>query len=168
MRGHEAGLAELVEAAIARLVEDPTDLPTREEIAAAAVPPVPAQGLSMGQMVAFSGLGEHALRYYEREGLVRVARTARGQRRYDADAEQRILPVSRLRISGMSMRTLAELCRLLDEHGQHDPRVRTLVLTHRDRLRRTIAELQLALAITDYKLETGHLQPDPGAASDRP
>ena len=147
MRGHEAGLAELVEAAIARLVEDPTDLPTREEIAAAAVPPVPAQGLSMGQMVAFSGLGEHALRYYEREGLVRVACTARGQRRYDADAVQRIL---------------------LDEHGQHDPRVRTLVLTHRDRLRRTIAELQLALAITDYKLETGHLQPDPGARRTAP
>ena len=147
----DAGLADRVEAAIARLIADPGAVPVVAELAAAAVPPVP-DDMTIGRLAAFSGLSEHTLRYYEREGLVRVERGPGGQRRYDAEAIRRVLMISRLGVSGMPVSTLKELCRLLDAHGQHDPSVRELLLAHRSRLQRHIAELQLALAITDHKL----------------
>lgn len=161
-------LADRIERMLARLERDPAAEPTFGELAEAAAFERPSVPLTMGQMVAFSGVGEHTLRYYEREGLVRVPRDAAGRRRYDAAAVERIVLVSRLRVSNMPIATLRDLARALDAVDANgadgagtadrpDPvaaadELHALLERHRDELRRRIAELRLALAITEFKM----------------
>lgn len=152
-------LAQQVEAAIQRLVADPADAPSNAELARAAVVPDIAESLTIGEVAELTGVGAHTLRYYEREGLLRVERAGGGRRRYDRGAVERIVLVSRLRVSGMSIATLKRLTGLFDRRGVADPDVQALLSEHRAALARRIAELRLALAITDYKLATGRLLP---------
>ncbi|MGF0118691.1 MerR family transcriptional regulator [Promicromonospora sp. Marseille-Q5078] len=103
----------------------------------------------------------HTLRYYERTGLVRVARDAAGHRRYDAPAVRRLVFLTRMRTSGMSISDLRHYVDLVDA-GQDTVSERLdLLLEHRDTLRSQIARLQLALAATEYKIATYQEAPQP-------
>ena len=98
------------------------------------------------------GVSAHTLRYYERIGLVRVGRDASGYRRYDATAVRRLVFLTRMRTSGM---TISNLQRYVDmvEAGRDTVSERLAMLTeHRRVLRTRIDELQLALSATDYKI----------------
>ena len=98
------------------------------------------------------GVSAHTLRYYERIGLVRVGRDASGYRRYDATAVRRLVFLTRMRTSGM---TISDLQRYVDmvEAGRDTVPERLAMLTeHRSVLRTRIDELQLALSATDYKI----------------
>ena len=98
------------------------------------------------------GVSAHTLRYYERIGLVRVGRDASGYRRYDAAAVRRLVFLTRMRTSGM---TISDLQRYVDmvEAGRDTVPERLAMLTeHRSVLRTRIDELQLALSATDYKI----------------
>jgi MerR family regulatory protein len=56
-----------------------------------------AEHLAIADVAALTGLSPHTLRYYERIGLVDVARDASGRRTYDRDAVGRVVFITRLR-----------------------------------------------------------------------
>ena len=107
------------------------------------------------------GVNPHTLRYYERTGLVEVRRDSAGHRRYDAPAVRRLVFLIRMRTSGMSINDLRHYVELVAA-GQHTVSERTeMLLEHRDVLRSQIAQLQLALAATEYKIVTYQQGPTP-------
>ena len=103
----------------------------------------------------------HTLRYYDRIGLVSVPRDPAGHRRYDAPAVRRLVFLTRMRTSGMSISDLRHYVDLVDA-GQDTVSERLdLLLEHRDTLRSQVARLQLALAATEYKIATYQEGPQP-------
>jgi DNA-binding transcriptional MerR regulator len=103
----------------------------------------------------------HTLRYYERIGLVIVARDSAGHRRYDAAAVRRLVFLTRMRTSGMSISDLRRYVELVDAGETTVPERLDMMLEHRDTLRSQIAQLQLALAATEYKIATYKGAPQP-------
>lgn len=59
--------------------------------------------LTIGEVVARSGFPHSALRYYEREGLVRTTRTSGGQRRYERSVLRRLAFVRAARTIGVPL-----------------------------------------------------------------
>ena len=107
------------------------------------------------------GVSAHTLRYYERIGLVAVPRDRAGHRRYDAACVRRLVFMTRMRVSGMSISDLRRYVELVDA-GEQTVRERVeLMLEHRDTLRAQIAQLQLALAVTEFKIATYEGNPSP-------
>ncbi|OUD00193.1 MerR family transcriptional regulator [Streptomyces swartbergensis] len=107
-------------------------------------------------------ISPHTLRYYERAGLVEVARDSNGHRVYDADAVRRLVFLTRMRLSGMPMRDLQHYISLVAA-GEHTvPERLDMLLEHRDTIRRRIRELSLSLTATEYKIATygGSTGPD--------
>src|SRR4051812_13192857 len=74
-----------------------------------------SQGLSIGQVSEATGLGVHALRFFEREGLFlrEVPRTGGGQRVYDSADVEWLKLCNRFRESGMPIATVKEFARLV-------------------------------------------------------
>ncbi|NYH43273.1 DNA-binding transcriptional MerR regulator [Micromonospora jinlongensis] len=107
----------------------------------------------------------HTLRYYERAGLVEVARDSHGHRVYDGAAVRRLVFLTRMRLSGMPMRDLQHYISLVDAGQDTVPERLDMLLEHRDIIRRRIRELTLSLAATEYKIATygGSTGPDVAA-----
>ncbi|MET8233954.1 MerR family transcriptional regulator [Micromonospora sp. NPDC005298] len=107
----------------------------------------------------------HTLRYYERAGLIEVARDSHGHRVYDAAAVRRLVFLTRMRLSGMPMRDLQHYISLVDAGQDTVPERLDMLLEHRDIIRRRIRELTLSLAATEYKIATygGSTGPDVAA-----
>ena len=120
------------------LLELPEDLPEQ---------------LSIAEASELTGLTAHTLRYYERIGLLDVRRDAAGYRSYDERAMARIVFISRLRASGMPIGTLSHYLALVLEGEHTAPQRLALMQEHRDRIQRQLRDLQLALAVTDYKID---------------
>ena len=108
--------------------------------------------LSIAEAAELTGLTAHTLRYYERIGLVDVRRDAAGYRSYDQRAMSRIVFISRLRASGMSIGTISHYLELVLEGDHTAPQRLALMQEHRDRIQHQLRDLQLALAVTDYKI----------------
>ncbi|MET9310550.1 MerR family transcriptional regulator [Kribbella sp. NPDC003505] len=119
------------------LLELPADLPEQ---------------LSIAEASELTGLTAHTLRYYERIGLLDVRRDAAGYRSYDERAMARIVFISRLRASGMPIGTISHYLELVLEGDHTAPQRLALMQEHRDRIQRQLRDLQLALAVTDYKI----------------
>lgn len=107
------------------------------------------------------GVSPHTLRYYERIGLIEVGRDSSGHRRYDAATVRRAVFLTRMRTAGMSISDLQRYVVLVARGEQTVPERLDLLMEHRDTLRAQIAQLQLALATTEYKIATygGATQP---------
>ena len=140
---------------------EPDDARLREALRLAFVPPSddvgPANGPgAAGWDIATTadrlGVSAHTLRYYERIGLVRVDRDASGHRHYDAAAVRRLVFLTRMRTSGMSIRDLQRYVDMVEAGRDTVPERLTLLTEHRDGLRARIDELRLALAATEYKI----------------
>lgn len=115
----------------------------------------------IGTAAAYLGVSSHTLRYYERAGLLTVPRDVSGHRRYDAAAIRRLVFIIRMRASGMPIARLQHYIALVSE-GQSTVNERLeLLAEHRDALRHKIEELQLALAVTEYKIATYKEGPRP-------
>lgn len=103
----------------------------------------------------------HTLRYYERIGLLHVPRDGAGHRRYDAAAVRRLVFLTRMRTSGMPISDLRQYVAPVDAGAATIPDRLDLLLEHRDTLRAQLAQLQLALAATEYKIDTDTEGPRP-------
>ena len=142
---------------------EPDDVRLREALRLVTVPPSDdigpeewpdATGWDIATTAHRLGISAHTLRYYERIGLVRVGRDASGYRRYDAAAVRRLVFLTRMRTSGM---TISDLQRYVDmvEAGRDTVPERLAMLTeHQSVLHTRIDELRLALAATEYKIAT--------------
>ena len=83
---------------------------------------------------------------------MRVGRDASGYRRYDAAAVRRLVFLTRMRTSGMTISDLQRYVDMVEAGRDTVPERLSLLTEHRDDLRARIDELQLALAATDYKI----------------
>ena len=142
---------------------EPDDARLREALRLAFVPPSDDVGPANGPGAAgwdiattadHLGVSAHTLRYYERIGLVQVERDASGYRRYDAAGVRRLVFLTRMRTSGMSIRDLQRYVDMVEAGRDTVPERLTLLTEHRDGLRARIDELRLALAATEYKIAT--------------
>jgi DNA-binding transcriptional MerR regulator len=131
-------------------------LPDLSEVLAALVTAdeAPALPMTIGEVSELLGMSGHTLRYYERVGLVIVGRSGSGQRRYDRAALSRVIFISRLRMSGMSIRDISEYISLVEQGETTVGQRLELLYRHRAKVRRQVDELQFALAVLDYKITT--------------
>ncbi|TDU87439.1 MerR family transcriptional regulator [Kribbella voronezhensis] len=129
-----------------RLLDLPTDLPDE---------------LSIAEVAAVTGLTAHTLRYYERIGLIKVARDESGYRVYDREALARVVFVTRLRLSDMPISTVTHYINLVNQGEQTAPERLLVMQEHRAMIQRRIREMTAALALTEYKIATygGHCSP---------
>jgi DNA-binding transcriptional MerR regulator len=117
-------------------------------------PPVPSRGVSIAEAARRTGVSVHTLRYYERAGLVvtPVDRTASGQRRYQQLDLDWINVCTRLRATGMPIRTIRRYAELVsDGHGNEKDRL-ALLESHRTEVLARLAELQENLELLDHKI----------------
>ncbi|MCP2635408.1 MerR family transcriptional regulator [Microbacterium sp. HD4P20] len=114
--------------------------------------------MTVGAAAQCVGVSPHTLRYYEQQGLVRPPRNASGHREYGAADLRRLVFLTRMRLSGMTMRDLTRYIALVEEGASTIPERRQIMRAQRDRLTRTIRELTVALETTEYKLRVydGH------------
>ena len=101
------------------------------------------------------GLTTDTLRYYERDGLMLVApsRASSGHRRYTDEDLSWITMLTRLRRTGMPIRTVrayADLCRQGD--GNEAARLE-LLYAHRDRVITELATVTEHLGAINYKID---------------
>ncbi|MEV6201344.1 MerR family transcriptional regulator [Streptomyces sp. NPDC051771] len=113
-----------------------------------------AEPLGIGEAAERTGLSVHALRFYEREGLLvgPVRRTAGGRRRYTTADIDWLLICVRLRESGMP---LADLKRFADlvRHGPGNEAERLQILDlHQRRVEAQIRALEESRAVIAWKV----------------
>jgi len=108
--------------------------------------------MSVAEAARLVGLSTHTLRYYEQEGLVQPARNTSGYREYSALDLRRLVFLTRMRLSGMTMTDLKRYIRLVQQGPGTIPERRRIMLDQQDRIRRQICELGVALETTAYKI----------------
>jgi DNA-binding transcriptional MerR regulator len=121
---------------------------------------------TISEVVAFTGLTAHTLRWYERIGLMsHVDRSHTGQRRFTNRDLDWLAFVGKLRLTGMPVADMVRYAELVRE-GEHTFELRQELLesTRRD-VRTRIAELQDTLSVLDFKIE---FYAGARAASERP
>ncbi|MFJ2912719.1 MerR family transcriptional regulator [Streptomyces sp. NPDC087228] len=109
---------------------------------------------TISEVVAFTGLTAHTLRWYERIGLMpHVDRSHTGQRRFTNRDLDWLAFVGKLRLTGMPVADMVRYAELLRE-GEHtfEERQELLETTRRD-VKTRIAELQDTLAVLDHKID---------------
>ncbi|MGW0459491.1 MerR family transcriptional regulator [Streptomyces tendae] len=108
---------------------------------------------TISEVVAFTGLTAHTLRWYERIGLMsHIDRSHTGQRRYSNRDLDWLDFVGKLRLTGMPVADMVRYAELVREGESTYPDRRELLeSTRRDVLTR-IAELQDTLAVLDRKI----------------
>ena len=109
--------------------------------------------LTIAEAAERSGVSAHALRYYEREGLLDPNREGNGHRRYGEVELEWIRFLTKLRATGMPIRRIrayADLYRQGD--GTHRQRL-ALLEEHRESVRRQLAETERNLELIDRKID---------------
>ncbi|GAB6896960.1 MerR family transcriptional regulator [Kineosporia succinea] len=110
-------------------------------------------GLSIGEVSERTGIGVHALRYYEREGLLlgSVARGDGGRRRYSYEDVEWLRMCSRFRAGGMPLADIRRYTELVAAGpGNEGERLR-LLREHEARVRAEMDALAESLAVIEYK-----------------
>lgn len=97
---------------------------------------------SIGKFSELTGLGIHALRYYEQEGLLSPARNSANRRVYTDQDAAWVSFIRRLKDTGMPLREIQQFARLRAQ-GEATTAARLDLLTdHQARLNRQILQLQ--------------------------
>src|SRR5688572_13517204 len=96
----------------------------------------------------------HALRFYEREGILAhpVERESNGRRVYSEDDVDWLILCTRLRASGMPLPAIRKYAELVREGGGNERLRLDLLREHRERVIGQIAELQEFLSIVSRKI----------------
>jgi DNA-binding transcriptional MerR regulator len=107
------------------------------------------------------GVSTHALRYYEREGLIdRVDRAHSGHRRFSDQDLSWIEFLTRLRAAGMPIRRLHEYAELRRAGQDTQARRMALIEEHRSVILQRLRELERHLALIDEPRASA--EPGPG------
>jgi DNA-binding transcriptional MerR regulator len=116
---------------------------------------MPEAGLSIAEAAHRTGVSVHTLRYYERAGLVvaSVGRTSGGRRRYHQLDLDWITVCTKLRATGMPIRTIRRYAELVAAgRGNEDERL-ALLESHRADVVAKLTEIQQNLKIIDHKID---------------
>ena len=100
------------------------------------------------------GVHEQTLRYYERAGLVvtAVGRTAGGRRRYHQLDLDWIVVCTRLRATGMPIRTIRRYAQLVSAGPGNEHERLALLEAHRAEVTSKLAEIRENLELIDHKI----------------
>jgi DNA-binding transcriptional MerR regulator len=115
----------------------------------------PEEGVSIADAARRTGVSVHALRYYERAGLVVTAidRTTGGRRRYRQLDLDWIKVCTKLRATGMPIKTIRRYAELVSAgHGNEQERL-ALMEAHRADVIARLAELEENLKLIDHKID---------------
>jgi DNA-binding transcriptional MerR regulator len=115
----------------------------------------PQEGLSIAEAARRTGVSVHTLRYYERAGLVitAVGRNASGRRRYHQLNLDWINICTRLRATGMPIRTIRRYAQLVSAGPGNEKERLALMEAHRAEVLAKLAELQENLELIDHKID---------------
>jgi DNA-binding transcriptional MerR regulator len=113
------------------------------------------QELSIGDVARETGLSVHALRFYEREGLLlsqRVTRGTSGHRRYAQEDVHWLRICTKLRASGMPLAKIRRLAELGREGPGNERERLALLREHQRRVENQLTELNECLRIINRKV----------------
>jgi DNA-binding transcriptional MerR regulator len=115
---------------------------------------VPQAGLSIAEAARRTGVSAHTLRYYERAGLVvrTVDRTATGRRRYQQQDLNWISICTKLRATGMPIKTIRRYAQLVSAGPGNEQERLALLEAHRADVTAKLAETQENLTLIDRKI----------------
>lgn len=117
--------------------------------------PVPRAGLSIAEAARRTGVSVHTLRYYERAGLVitAVPRNHSGRRRYHEEDLKWISICTKLRATGMPIRTIKRYAQLVAAGPGNEGERLALLEAHRADVTARLAELRENLKLIDHKID---------------
>ncbi|MGV9722085.1 MerR family transcriptional regulator [Nocardia beijingensis] len=115
----------------------------------------PHEGMSIAEAARRTGVSVHTLRYYERAGLVvtPIDRAAGGRRRYHQLDLDWITVCTRLRATGMPIKTIRRYAELVAAGRGNEHERLALMEAHRAEVAAKIAELHDNLALIDHKID---------------
>jgi DNA-binding transcriptional MerR regulator len=116
---------------------------------------VPPGGLSIAEAAHRTGVSVHTLRYYERAGLVVTAvdRTSGGRRRYHQLDLDWIVICTRLRATGMPIRTIRRYAELVSAGPGNEQERLALLEAHRAEVTAKLARTRENLKLIDHKID---------------
>jgi DNA-binding transcriptional MerR regulator len=111
-------------------------------------------GLSIGQVAERTGLSVHALRFYEREGiLASPVRRGRGGHRMYTEQDLEWLDIcTSLRASGMPLSAIRQYAGLVRQGTGNEKDRLSLLRQHQQQVTAQIAELTRCLDLINYKV----------------
>jgi len=114
----------------------------------------PQAGLSIAEAARRTGVSVHTLRYYERAGLVvtTVDRTAGGRRRYQQQDLYWITICTKLRATGMPIKTIRRYAQLVSVGPGNEQERLALMEAHSADVTAKLAEIQENLKLIDHKI----------------
>ena len=117
--------------------------------------PIPESSVTIAEAARRTGVSVHTLRYYERAGLVvtDVGRTESGRRRYRKLDLDWITVCTRLRATGMPIRSIRRYAELVAAGRGNEQERLDLLESHRAEVLARIAELQENLGLIDHKID---------------
>ncbi|WP_433461687.1 MerR family transcriptional regulator [Spirillospora sp. CA-128828] len=117
--------------------------------------PMTDAGVTIAEAARRTGVSVHTLRYYERAGLVvaPVDRTATGRRRYHRLDLDWIKICTRLRATGMPIRTIRRYAELVSAGRGNEQERLALLEAHRADVSARLAEIQDNLKLIDHKID---------------
>jgi len=112
-------------------------------------------GLSIGQVAERTGLSVHALRFYEREGLLAdaVRRESNGRRVYSEDDVDWLDMCIKFRSSGMPLDTIRKYTALVRQGSGNEEDRLALLRSHQDYVTAQIQELTECLNVITHKVD---------------
>jgi DNA-binding transcriptional MerR regulator len=106
------------------------------------------------QVAETTGLSIHALRYYEKVGLLApIQRASNGHRRYSAEDVAWLEFLVRLRETGMPIQRVLVFADLVRHRPNEVSERRMLLEEHRDEVKQSLEELIRHLQVIDLKIE---------------
>jgi DNA-binding transcriptional MerR regulator len=112
-------------------------------------------GVTIAEAARRTGVSVHTLRYYERAGLVvtTIDRTRTGRRRYHQLDLDWITVCTRLRATGMPIKTIRRYAELVAGGPGNEQARLALLEAHRCEVNAKLAELQENLRLIDHKID---------------
>lgn len=109
--------------------------------------------LTIAEAATEAGVSVHALRYYERAGLLTpIERNVSGHRRFTPEDVEWIVVCTRLRATGMRIRRIRAYAELVREGDGNEADRLALLEAHREEVRERLAEVSRNLELIDYKI----------------
>jgi DNA-binding transcriptional MerR regulator len=111
--------------------------------------------VSIAEAARRTGVSVHTLRYYERAGLIvaTVERTDSGRRRYHQEDLDWINVCTRLRATGMPIKTIRRYAQLVSQGPGNEQQRLALMEAHRADVIAKLAEIQDNLELIDHKID---------------